>query len=117
MAVNLRHGGMPMDLGADLIVVVLADEEHRQLPERRHVERFVESALIGGAVAEIAEHGITALVHGDPVADADGDGEGLADDGIAPEKATFPIEQVHGAAVTTGTSGRLTEEFGHHGAR
>ena len=34
--------------------VILADEDHRQFPDRREVERLVEGALVGGAVAEEA---------------------------------------------------------------
>ena len=32
-------------------MVVLADQYDRQLPERGHVERFEELALVGGAIA------------------------------------------------------------------
>ena len=37
------------------VLVVLADEHDRQVPHRGHVERLVEGADVGGAVAEVAD--------------------------------------------------------------
>src|SRR4029077_17848612 len=37
------------------VAVVLAEIDHRQPPERAHVERFMERALVHGPVAEEAE--------------------------------------------------------------
>ncbi len=44
-----------VDRGAHGIAVVLDDEDHRQLPELRHVEGFVDLALVGRAIAEVGE--------------------------------------------------------------
>src|SRR5438067_1840585 len=49
------HTGLSMahrDRGANRVAVVLAYVDHGQLPERRHVQRFVEGALVDGAVAK-----------------------------------------------------------------
>ncbi len=45
------------------IQIVLADEDHRQLPHRREIQRLMEGADIGRAVAEEAHcHVAVALV-------------------------------------------------------
>ena len=51
---HLWHRRMTVNLGADRIVVVFADEQDRQVPKTGHVQRLVESALIDGPVAEEA---------------------------------------------------------------
>ncbi len=57
-AVGLRllmdffHRGSPLDGGAHAVAVVLADPEHRQIPDPSQVEGLVEKANVGGTVPE-----------------------------------------------------------------
>src|SRR5262249_57323914 len=44
------------------VAVVLTDEDHRQLPERRQIEGLVELSLRHGAVAEEAQHDLVAAL-------------------------------------------------------
>src|SRR5215472_5948345 len=60
-----RHRGHRADRGVLHVLVVLADEDHRQLPHGGQVERLVEGADVGGAVTEEADRDLTgAAVHG-----------------------------------------------------
>ena len=51
-----RHPALPLDRLADRPLVVLAEEDDRQVAGRRPDERLVDVALAGGAVAEEGEH-------------------------------------------------------------
>jgi hypothetical protein len=51
------------------------------------MERFVEGALVDGAVAEEAEADLVGAAQPDPVADAGGDGEVASHDAVPPEVA------------------------------
>ena len=44
-----------LDMRAHGVVVVLDHVDHRQLPQRGHVEALIDLALIGGALAEKGE--------------------------------------------------------------
>ena len=115
--VDFGHGGMAMNLGADGVVVVLADEQDRQPPKRRHVERFVERALVHRAVAEEADHHFGQAAHRDRIGDADRDRAGFADDRVAAHEAALAIEHMHRAAHAAAHAGRAAEQLGHDLAR
>ena len=87
-------------LASELAVeVVLADEDEGQIVERRHVDRLVEGAFVGGAVAEEADRypAIVAVLGGE--GRAEGDGGTGADDAVGAEDAQVRIGDVHGAAL------------------
>ena len=46
-AVVVSAGGRPLHRRAHAVLVVLTDEDARQLPKGRHVERLKDLALIG----------------------------------------------------------------------
>src|SRR5690606_39353938 len=48
-------GGGALDRRAHAVFVVLDHVDDRQLPQRRHVESFVDLPLVGRAVTEVAE--------------------------------------------------------------
>ncbi len=50
---ELDLGRGALDRGAHGVLVVLDDVDHRQLPQRGHVEAFIDLALVGRPVAEI----------------------------------------------------------------
>src|SRR4029079_19639879 len=49
---DVGHGHRARDIHRHPVLVVFANEHDRQPPDRRHIERLVEGALVGGAVAE-----------------------------------------------------------------
>src|SRR5262249_16252082 len=51
-AVNFREGRGPSHPGADPVEVILADEQHRQIPKARPVQPLMESSLVYRPVAE-----------------------------------------------------------------
>ena len=54
LLVDCGDGRRLAHLGAHAVLVVLHQEDHRQLPEGRQVHRLVEVADIGGAFAQYA---------------------------------------------------------------
>lgn len=116
-AMELGHRRMAMDFSPDLVAVVLADEQYRQPPQRRHVHRLMEGPLIRRAIAEVAQDDFRRIVHAQPIADPGRDGKGFTDDGIAAEETLVGVEEMHGATVAMRTSGRPPEQLGHDGAR
>ena len=102
-----------MDGGAHRVAVVLADEDHGQLPERGEVHGLVELALGHGAVAEVALHDlVTALVlHRER--GAGGDGQVGGDDPVPAEEIDALVEEVHRAALALAEAVAAAEELGH----
>ena len=85
-------GGLARDVGLGLgalqrhahrVEIVLAHEQHRQLPQRRQVHAFVELAFVHRAVTEEAGGDRVAAQHLVAQRDADGQRQTAADDGVA----------------------------------
>ena len=96
------------------VAVVLAHEDDRQLPDRRHVERLVEGALVVGAVAEEGDDDLAGLHALGGQGRADRDRDAAADDAVGAEIAHRDVGDVHRAAAALAVAGRLAEEFGEH---
>ena len=88
-----------------------------QLPERGHVEGFVDLALVRGAVAEIGDADIVlplvAVGEGEACAQRDL----RADDAVAAEEVLLAAEHVHRAALAAGIAAFAAGELGHDAAR
>ena len=93
-------------------LVVLADEQHRQLPDAGHVKPFVEGAVVDGAVAEEGDGHLIGLHQLETVSGAGGLQDARTDDAARAHHADFGGEQVHAAAAPLRTAGRAAEQFG-----
>lgn len=110
--VRLDRGGLVLG-DRDRPAVVLADEEHRQAPERGEVERLVEGALVGGALAEEGHGDGLGARHLRRQRGAAGRRQAGADDAAAAE-AVLGVEQVHVAALAAAQPGDLAEDLRCH---
>ena len=96
---RMRHRGDVADRRIFHVEIVLADEDHRQLPHCGEIQRLVEGADIGGAVAEEADRDVVlALVLRAP-GRAAGDRQMRADDRVGAHDAVIGGGQVHRAAL------------------
>ena len=84
---HVRHRGRALGRGRHAVAVVLAHEDHRQLPHRGHVERLVKGALVVGAVAKERDHHIVGFAPLGRQRRADRDRDAAADDAVRPEVA------------------------------
>ena len=85
-----------------------------QLPQRRHVHRLIEDALLGGAVAEEGDRDMrqpaVAIGHAGP----HHMGNAAADDGIGAEMAQPHVGDVHRAALAGAIAVGLAGDLRHH---
>ena len=94
------------------VQVVLAHEQHGQLPDRRHVAPLVEGAVVDRAVAEVG--------HAHPVAAGQLEGVGGAgrqqdarpDDAAGAHQPDLRLEQVHAAAASAGGAAGQAVQLG-----
>gem|GEM_PF-4066045 len=108
------HGGHRADRRVLHVLVVLADEDHRQLPGGGQVERLVEGADVGGPVAEEADCDLPGAAVLSGPGRAVGDDQLRADDGVGAEDAAGGVEQVHRAALAVHEAVLPAEKLGHH---
>src|SRR5262245_3826919 len=113
-APDLRLGEGAGDGRAHRVAVVLADEDHGQLPEGGEVERLVELALGHRAVSEVAEYDLVATLVLDGESRPGGQGQVRAHDTVAAQEVDALVEEVHRAALALGKPVPAAEEFGHH---
>src|SRR5258705_6452678 len=110
--IGLRRG--TRDRRAHGVTIVFDDVDHWQLPQLRHVEAFIDLALVRRAVAEIRQADkVVAAV-------AVGEGETRAernlgsDDAMSAEEILLLAEHVHGAALSPGIAALASRQFGHY---
>mmetsp|Transcript_7944 Transcript_7944/g.18625 ORF Transcript_7944/g.18625 Transcript_7944/m.18625 type:complete len:248 (-) Transcript_7944:107-850(-) len=112
--VVVRVGRATLLGSAHAVLVVLANVDERQLPQRSHVHGLVELALVGRAVSvKCHRHAAVALVlvrKRQPRAH----GHLRADDAVAAEEVSIRLVHVHRSALTLGAALRLTEQLAQH---
>ena len=111
---QIRGVGHAVDLGGNAVAVVLNEPHHGKLPGSSHVQRLMEGAFVGGAVAEAADgHGIIAHDLGSQSA-AGRDALTGADDAVGAQVvALCHISDVHGTALALAVAGLLAEQLSH----
>src|SRR5579884_58261 len=96
-------------------VVVLADEHRLRLPELREVERLVERADVGRAVAEERDGDARLVAQLEREARADDGGQAAADDRVRAVVAALQVVQVHRPAVPVRAALDLAVQLRHDG--
>ena len=93
-------------------LVVLADEQHGQLPDAGHVQAFVKRAVVDGAIAEKRHRHARRLHQLEAVARARRLQNAGPHDAAGAHQADLRGKQVHTAAAAARASGFAAKEFG-----
>ena len=94
------------------VLIVLADEQHRQLPDAGQVQPLVEGAIVHRTVAEERHRHAVGLQQHETVAGAGGLEDARADDAAGAHQADLRGEQVHAAAPAARAAGLAAEQLG-----
>ena len=105
-----------IDTRAHGVQIVLADEEHWQLPERGKIQRLVELPFRHGAIAEETRRHPLATGHRIGERESDRNRQPPADNRVASVEAGRGIEDVHRAAPPTAAALLLPVHLGHQPA-
>ena len=114
---RVGDGGDRRDRGVLHVAVVLAHEEHRQLPDRGQVERLVEGADVGGAVAEERDRDLRRTPQLRGPGGAVGHRQVGADDGVRAEHPVVGLGEVHRAALGLADPGGPLHQLGQTALR
>jgi hypothetical protein len=97
------------------VPVVLHDEDRRQVPDRRQVQRFQRGALIARAVAEKRDTDPTGVLLLRGERGAADQRRATANDPVRAEHALGQVGDVHRAALAVTRTGFSAVNLGHHG--
>src|SRR5215211_4497847 len=97
-----------------VVGVVLADVDHRQLPEGPHVHHFVEDALAERALAEEADRDLVGTPRLGRERRAGRDAGRSPHDRVCAEIAVLVVGNVHRAALAAAVALLLAEELAEH---
>ena len=109
----MRFGFGALERHSHRVEVVLAHEQHRQLPQRRQVHAFVERAFVYRAVTEEAGGDRAAFQHLVTQRGADGERQPATYDGVAAIEACGAVEDVHRTTAPAAAAFQLAVHFGH----
>ena len=110
---GLGVDGLRRELG---VAVVLADEDHRQVPHARQVQRLVHRPRVGGAVAEEGRRHLARAADPRGQRRAHRDGQARADHAVGAEDPVLHVAEVHGAALAPAVARGAAEQLGHDAA-
>jgi hypothetical protein len=113
LAQQVGHRGVALERRPHPEAVVRDHEDDGQAPQRGEVHRLAEGALVGGAVAELAERRVLRAEVVGGQSEARGDREVAADDPVAAHEALLEIEHVHRPAAALAEPVDAPEELGH----
>ena len=93
-------------------LIVFADEQHRQLPDRGHVQPLVKGAVVHRPVAEKRDRDVVGLVQPKAIARAGGLQDAGANDAAGAHHSHLGREQMHAAAAAARAAGGTTVQLG-----
>src|ERR1019366_2528726 len=102
------------EMGVLVVHVVLADVDHRQLPQRREIHDFVKRALAERTFTKKADRDLMGAQMFCGEGGAGGDTDASAHDGVGPEVAGGGIGDMHRSTFAFAVPGFFTEQFGKH---
>ena len=93
-------------------LVVLAHEEHRELPDTREIQSFMEGSVVHRAIAEEGDRNTIGPQQFETVACSGCLEDTWTNDATGTHQPDFRSKQVHGSAAAAGASGLTAEQFG-----
>ena len=99
--------GHRRDRGVFHVEVVLADEQHWELPDGGQIQRLMESADVGGPIAEEGNRNLLRAAELCRPRGTGGDRQMRPDDRVRAEHPLVGFGEVHGAALGLAQAGRL----------
>ena len=113
--VQQRLAGCFLNERAHAVAVVLDQPDDRQLPHGGEVERLVEIAVVGRAIAHKGEHHFVAAAVLRLQRDARGQRQMPADNGEAAPEVVFAAGQMHRTALAAADARALAHHLRHQG--
>ncbi|MNV46251.1 hypothetical protein D3C71_1380750 [compost metagenome] len=111
---GLRAGGHGRRARGRGNLVVLADEQHRQLVDLRPVQRFEKRPAVDRAIAKEADRNRVLAAQFEGMGRAHGDRQAGGDDAVRAQHADRKIGDVHGAALALVVAGGAAKQLAHH---
>ena len=111
---NRVHRGGIAKIGVEGVLVVLAQEDDRQLPYRGQVQRLVKNSLVRPAVPEKRHHHLALAPHFGCQRRPRADRHGRRDDPVGSQDVEVQIGDVHRAPQAAAVAGLAPHQLGHH---
>jgi WD40 repeat protein len=96
-------------------IIVLAEEDDRELPHGGHVSNLEDLALVGSTITIGGDSDATVVVVHVGEGKTSTEGNLGADDTVTTVEVVLLVVHVHGATLAAGAAGDATHELGEHG--
>src|SRR5579864_7442584 len=112
-AAHLARRGL-RKVGVFIIEVILADVDHRQLPQRSHVHSLVEHSLAKRPIAEETNRYLITAAHFARHGGSSSNGGATSNDGVSAQVASILVSDMHRATLASTVTCLLAEQFSKH---
>src|SRR3546814_20043798 len=107
---EVRDGGGPLDAGPHAVFVVLDHIDDGNIPQRGHVEGFVNLPLVDGTVAEIGKADAVGAVVFLREGNSGADRPLRADDAVTTVEVLLLSAPMHGATLPLGITSLASQQ-------
>src|SRR5258708_16208398 len=101
-------------VGVFIIEVILADVDHRQLPQRSHIHGLVEHSLAKRPIAEETNRYLVTAAHFARHGSSGSNGGATSNDGVSAQVASILVGDMHRANLASTVTCLLDQHFCKH---
>src|SRR5260370_20522505 len=101
-------------VGVFIIEVILADIDHRQLPQRSHIHGLVEHSLAKRPIAEETNRYLVTAAHFARHGSSGSNGGATSNDGVSPQLSRILVGDMHRATPASTLTRLPAEQFAKH---
>ena len=111
---DMFYIGHFLDIRRDTITIVNAVENDWQVPDRSHVDCFVENTFVGRTISKEADNNFSCILHLLTKGCTDSDSHTTTNDTIGTEVTSIKVGNMHRTTFSFTGSSVFPEDFSHH---
>ena len=111
---NVLHICHFLDVSRDSITIIDTVENNWKIPNRGHIDRFMEDTFIGCTIPKEADNNLTSLMHLLSKSSPYSNPHTTTDDTVGTEVTSIKVSDMHRSSLSFTSTSILAKDFSHH---
>ena len=112
--VDMLDIGHFLDISRDSVTVIDTVENNWQIPDRSHIDHFVEDTFVGCSVPKVADDNLTSLFHLLSKGSTYCNTHTTTNDPVSTKVTSIEVSDMHGATLPFTSTRIFPQDFCHH---